>query len=84
MARIEFGKYLAVDTRICGGRLILRGTRILVADVVSLCGDLELLRSLAASSREATPARTAEEIGRMNDEIIRALRNRRPTDDHPQ
>lgn len=36
MARIELGKYLAVDTRICGGRLILRGTRILVADVVSL------------------------------------------------
>jgi uncharacterized protein (DUF433 family) len=36
VARIEIGKYLAVDTRICGGRLILRGTRILVADVVSL------------------------------------------------
>ncbi|MGH9847616.1 MAG: DUF433 domain-containing protein, partial [Blastocatellia bacterium] len=36
MARIEIGKYLAVDTRICGGRLIIRGTRIMVADVLSL------------------------------------------------
>jgi len=36
MARIEIGKYLAVDTRICGGRLILRGTRVMVADVLSL------------------------------------------------
>ncbi len=36
MARIEIGKYLAVDTRICSGRLILRGTRIMVADVLSL------------------------------------------------
>ncbi len=36
MARIEIGKYLAVDTRICGGRLIFRGTRIMVADVLSM------------------------------------------------
>lgn len=36
MARIEIGKYLAADTRVCGGRLILRGSRILVADVLEL------------------------------------------------
>ncbi len=36
MARIEIGKHLAADTRICGGRLIFRGTRILVADVLEL------------------------------------------------
>ena len=36
MARIEIGKFLAADTRVCGGRLILRGTRILVADALEL------------------------------------------------
>ncbi|HWQ31767.1 MAG TPA: DUF433 domain-containing protein [Blastocatellia bacterium] len=36
MARTEIGRYLAIDTRICGGRLIFRGTRIMVADAVEL------------------------------------------------
>lgn len=36
MARIEIGKYLAADTRVCGGRLIFRGTRILVSDGLEL------------------------------------------------
>jgi uncharacterized protein (DUF433 family) len=39
MARIEIGKYLAADSRICGGRLILKGSRILVADVLDLAKD---------------------------------------------
>jgi uncharacterized protein (DUF433 family) len=36
MARVEIGKYLAVDARVCGGRLIFKGTRIMVADAVEL------------------------------------------------
>jgi uncharacterized protein (DUF433 family) len=36
MARIEIGKYLAADTRVCGGRLIFKGTRILVSDALEL------------------------------------------------
>jgi uncharacterized protein (DUF433 family) len=36
MARIEIGKYLAADTRVCGGRLIFKGTRILVSDTLEL------------------------------------------------
>ncbi len=36
MARIEIGQYLTTDTRVCGGRLIFRGTRILVADALEL------------------------------------------------
>ncbi len=36
MARIETGEYLASDSCICGGRLILNGRRILVADVLEL------------------------------------------------
>lgn len=38
MARIEIGEYLAVDTRVCGGRLIFKGTRILVSDALQLMG----------------------------------------------
>ena len=36
MARIEIGKCMAVDTRVCGGRLIFKGTRILVSDALEL------------------------------------------------
>lgn len=39
MARVEIGKHLAVDTRVCGGRLIFRGTRIMVADAMELSED---------------------------------------------
>jgi len=34
MARVEIGRHLATDTRVCGGRLIFKGTRILVSDVL--------------------------------------------------
>jgi uncharacterized protein (DUF433 family) len=36
MARIEIGKHLAADTRVCTGRLIFKGTRILVSDALEL------------------------------------------------
>ena len=36
MARLEIGKHLAADSRVCGGRLIFRGTRVLVADALEL------------------------------------------------
>lgn len=36
MARIEIGRHLAIDTRVCGGRLIFKGTRILVSDALEL------------------------------------------------
>ncbi len=36
MARIEIGKHLAADTCVCGGRLIIRSSRILVSDVLEL------------------------------------------------
>jgi len=36
MARIEIGKHLAADTRVCRGRLIFTGTRILVSDALEL------------------------------------------------
>jgi uncharacterized protein (DUF433 family) len=36
MARIEIGRHLAADTRVCSGRLIFKGTRILVSDALEL------------------------------------------------
>jgi uncharacterized protein (DUF433 family) len=36
MAQIEIGKYLAADSRICAGRLIFKGSRILVSDILVL------------------------------------------------
>ncbi len=36
MARLEIGRHLAADTRVCGGRLIFRGTRIPVSDALEL------------------------------------------------
>ena len=36
MARLEIGRHLAADTRVCAGRLIFRGTRILVSDAIEL------------------------------------------------
>lgn len=36
MARIEIGKHLPADTRVCSGRLIFKGTRIMVSDVMEL------------------------------------------------
>jgi uncharacterized protein (DUF433 family) len=36
MARIEIGKYLVADSRVCGGRLIFKGTRIPVAHALEM------------------------------------------------
>jgi len=36
MARIQIGKYLVTDSRVYRGRLIFKGTRIAVADVLQL------------------------------------------------
>jgi uncharacterized protein (DUF433 family) len=36
MARIEISKHLVADTRVCGGRLVFRGTRIAVGDALEL------------------------------------------------
>ena len=38
MARVEIGQYLVTDTRVCRGRLIFKGTRVLVSDVLELLG----------------------------------------------
>ena len=36
MALVEIGKHLAADSRVCGRRLIFKGTRILFSDAIEL------------------------------------------------
>lgn len=36
MGRTEIGKHLAIDTRVCDGRVIFKGSRIMVSDAVEL------------------------------------------------
>lgn len=59
MARLEIGKYLAADTRICGGRLIFKGTRILVSDVLEL---IEAEYTPEAIARQYRSIITAEAV----------------------
>jgi len=52
MARIEIGKHLATDRRVCGGRLIFRGTRILVSDALELAAAGYAPDKIASQYRE--------------------------------
>jgi len=52
MARIEIGKHLATDSRVCGGRLIFRGTRILVSDAFELAAAGYAPDKIASQYRE--------------------------------
>lgn len=36
MARVEIGRYLVTDPRVCGGRLVFKGTRVLMSDALEL------------------------------------------------
>lgn len=36
MARVEIGRYLVTDGRVCRGRLVFKGTRVLVSDALEL------------------------------------------------
>lgn len=61
MARIEIGKYLAVDTRVCGGRLIFKGSRIMVADAVELADDGYSAEEIAAQYKGIISPEAVEE-----------------------
>jgi uncharacterized protein (DUF433 family) len=61
MARIEIGKYLAADTRVCNGRLIFKGTRILVSDAVELTKAGYAPEAIARQYRGAITASSVRE-----------------------
>lgn len=74
MARIEIGKYLAADTRVCNGRLIFRGTRILVSDAVELTKAGYTPDAIARQYRGAVTARGVREALRFTQRgIVREI-----------
>jgi len=74
MARVEIGHHLVIDSRICGGRLIFKGTRILVNDA------LELIRSGLTPEKVAreypgllTPAAVSEAVSLTRRGLVREV-----------
>lgn len=74
MARLEIGRHLASDTRVCGGRLIFRDTHILVSDA------LELLRTGFTPEQIAqeyhglvTPEAVSEAVSFTRKDIVREV-----------
>lgn len=61
MARIEIGRHLAADSRVCGGRLIFKGSRILVSDVLELARAGYSPESIAQQYRGIISARAVRE-----------------------
>lgn len=74
MARIEIGKHLVADTRVCGGRLVFRGTRIAVADALELLAEGY---SAAAVSKQyrgmITPKALAEALSLTRRGVVREI-----------
>jgi len=80
MARVEIGKHLAVDQRVCGGRLIFKGTRIMVADAVELAERGYSADDIAAQYREIiSPKAVREALSLIRRGTIRDVPPRQPS-----
>jgi uncharacterized protein (DUF433 family) len=80
MARIEIGKHLAADTRVCGGRLIFRGTRLAVSDALELVAAGYSAEAISNQYRGIiTPAAVAEAVSLTRRGIIREVMPRAKT-----
>ena len=78
MARIEIGKYLASDTRVSGGRLIFRGTRIAVRDVLELSAAGYAPDAIANEYRHAIKAEAVREaLSLTRRGVVREIRTHR-------
>ena len=78
MARIEIGKYLASDTRVSGGRLIFKGTRIAVSDVLELSSAGYPPEAIAREYRDAIKADAVREaLSLTRRGVIKEVRVRR-------
>ncbi len=74
MARIEIGKYLAADTRVCGGRLIFKGTRILVSDALELTAAGYTPEAIASQYRGIlTPQAVKEALKLTSKGLVREI-----------
>ena len=83
MARIEIGNHLAADTRVCGGRLIFKGTRILVSDALELTEAGYSPQSIARQYRRIIKPEAVEEALALTNqglirEVVPRIRTREP------
>jgi uncharacterized protein (DUF433 family) len=80
MARLEIGKYLATDTRVCGGRLIFKGSRILVSDVVDLVHAGYTPDAIAAEYRSLiSPEAVREAVSLLRRGVVKEIVTKRPS-----
>ncbi len=80
MARIEIGKHLVADTRVCSGRLIFKGTRILVADALELIKAGYSPKAIARQYRGSVTAQAVREaLALMRRGIVREVLARAKT-----
>jgi len=74
MARVEIGHYLVTDTRVCRGRLIFKGTRVLVADALALLKAGFTPEQIAQEYRMlVTPEAMREALIFSNKDIVREV-----------
>jgi uncharacterized protein (DUF433 family) len=80
MARVEIGRHLATDTRVCGGRLIFKGTRVMVSDALELLGSGFTPEQIAREYRGiVTPEAVREARTLSRKGIVREVRPRTKT-----
>lgn len=74
MARIEIGKHLVADSRVCSGRLIFKGTRILVSDALELKAAGYTPEAIARQYRGMlTPSGVREAVALTRQGIVREI-----------
>lgn len=74
MARLEIGRHLAADGRVCGGRLIFRGTRVRVADALELLAAGYTPEAVAKQYPGVISAGAVREAVRLTRRGVRARR----------
>ena len=74
MARIEIGNHLAADTRVCGGRLIFKGSRILVSDALELAQAGYPAKAIARQYRDViSPAAVREAVSLTRRGVVKEI-----------
>ena len=78
MARIEIGKYLVTDSRVYRGRLIFKGTRIAVSDVLQLAAEGYSPALIAKEYRNILrPAAVREALSLTRRGLVKEVTSRR-------
>jgi len=60
MERIEIGKYVVADPKICHGQLTFKGTRVMVSPVLAMFAHGETMKNILESYPSLTPEMVKE------------------------